>query len=350
MLGGAMRLFAAGLLGFLCIATKGESCTTVGYQSGGGMFMGKSYDWSEDQGMLVANKSGMQKQALIFDGSDALEWESRYASVTFSQHGRDFPVGGMNEAGLAVEIMLGDFEGPSGAMPAVNEVQWIQYVLDTYGSVAEFAEGIRAIKVSKLVVDAHYLVCDQGGICASAEYLDGQIVLHTGSSMPAKVFANSTYEESASHLARHQGFGGSQPIPTDHSSLSRFVRMASMSQSLERQPPSDPIAEGHAMLDSVANSGVWRIIYDLEAKAIHFRRAGQSMRTVNVAEMAGNCTEQVQVYDLRSNDSGDITSRFINYTREFNGSIIRQSRMVPWYLRDTATRYPETHTECSLLN
>lgn len=37
--------------------------------------------------------------------SARLGWTSRYASVTFNQWGREFPMDGMNEAGLVVALV-----------------------------------------------------------------------------------------------------------------------------------------------------------------------------------------------------------------------------------------------------
>jgi choloylglycine hydrolase len=58
----------------------------------------KSYDWHQSHGMVFTNSRKMKKTAFLLDSSDkAEEWTAQYGSPTFSQHGKDFPLGGMNE-------------------------------------------------------------------------------------------------------------------------------------------------------------------------------------------------------------------------------------------------------------
>ena len=59
----------------------------------------------------------------------------------------------------------------------------------------------------------HFLVGDSKGNCASIEFIGGKMVCHTGQTMPVKVLANSTYDQSAAVLKLFRGFGGFFPIP-----------------------------------------------------------------------------------------------------------------------------------------
>lgn len=62
-----------------------------------------------------------------------------YGSVTFNQCGREWPFGGMNEAGLVIEMMM----HPEASYPqpdsrkAVAMTPWIQYQLDNFNAVEE---------------------------------------------------------------------------------------------------------------------------------------------------------------------------------------------------------------------
>src|SRR5690606_17640644 len=96
---------------FLC--EHALSCTTFGYSSNQGLIFGKMLDWDEDHGMLIVNKRNMAKQGLTLEGGPYAKWVSKYGSLTFNQHGREFPMGGVNEAGLVVEVMVGDAEYPA---------------------------------------------------------------------------------------------------------------------------------------------------------------------------------------------------------------------------------------------
>jgi hypothetical protein len=89
----------------ILLATPGAWACTAFLQEG--LFAGKNYDWHLDYGLLIVNKKGITKRAILLDPTDkAAEWVSRYGSVTFNQYGREMPNGGINEAGLVVETLM----------------------------------------------------------------------------------------------------------------------------------------------------------------------------------------------------------------------------------------------------
>ena len=94
---------AAAISVLLVLTTPSYPCTTLGFVAGSEVLVGKNYDWDIGDGMVVVNKRGVVKQALV--GTNPARWTSRFGSVTFDQYGREFPSGGMNEAGLVVELM-----------------------------------------------------------------------------------------------------------------------------------------------------------------------------------------------------------------------------------------------------
>src|SRR5262245_38377345 len=99
------------------------ACTTFCLGRGDNVVIGKSYDWHTPDGMVVINKRGVDKRGMPpADGERPATWKSRYASITFNQYGRELPQGGMNEAGLVVEIMwLDDTQlAPPDERPAVG--------------------------------------------------------------------------------------------------------------------------------------------------------------------------------------------------------------------------------------
>jgi choloylglycine hydrolase len=138
--------------------------------------VGKSYDWSLGHGAVVANPRGLAKRALVSArGERPAEWVGRYASVTFNQYGREFPNGGMNEAGLVVEIMwlASSRTPPRDGRPVVNELQFIQYLLDTSATVDDVLRAATAVRVVPVHAKVHYLACDRHGACAALEHIGG---------------------------------------------------------------------------------------------------------------------------------------------------------------------------------
>ena len=206
---------------------------------------------------MIVNKRDVTKTAIL-DERPAT-WTSKYGSVTFNQYGREFPCGGINEAGLVVEVMwleAAEYPAPDSRFGLTN-LQWIQYQLDNHSTVEEVLASdakfrIRFDGVSKV----HYLVCDAAGECASIEFLAGKLVSHTADTPPVKVLTNSTYASSLEFLKQHQGFGGVLPIGHSQDSLDRFVRAADMLARFDAHDAESAIEYGFTILAEVAQ-GDW---------------------------------------------------------------------------------------------
>src|SRR3954467_13456593 len=175
-------------------------CTTFLLADRAERVVGKSYDWTMGQGMVLVNKRGVAKQSLVIRPGDVpARWVSRHASVTFNQYGRELPNGGMNDAGLIVEVMWLDSSTyePRDERPSVNELQWIQVQLDSFASVAEMKAAAARLRASPAYAKVHYLACDRSGDCAAFEHVGGKLVVTPG----AKVLTNHTYAESTAYAA-----------------------------------------------------------------------------------------------------------------------------------------------------
>lgn len=162
------------------------ACTTFCLDDNGQRIFGRNYDWDVEDCLIVVNKRGVAKTS--YSQTHPAKWISRYGSVTFNQYGRELPQGGMNEAGLVVETMwLSPTEYPApDARAEVGELQWVQYQLDTAGSVADVIASDAAIRILRENSSPiHFLVCDCKGDCASIEFLGGKMVVHTEEAMPA---------------------------------------------------------------------------------------------------------------------------------------------------------------------
>ena len=95
-------LLAVGII-LLLFSAEGIACTTFCLQNNGDWIYGRNYDWFIEHCLIVVNKHGVEKTALTED--NPAQWVSKYGSITFNQYGREFPLGGMNEAGLVIECM-----------------------------------------------------------------------------------------------------------------------------------------------------------------------------------------------------------------------------------------------------
>jgi penicillin V acylase-like amidase (Ntn superfamily) len=303
------------VLSFVCItalAPSGRACTTFAFTHGGATIVGKSYDWRTGHGLVMVNPRGMAKQALTFPPGRyrPAQWVSRHGSVTFNQYGREHPLGGMNEKGLVVEIMWlssARYGRPVAGRETVNELQLIQYLLDTAGTVPEAIAHARRLQVVKVHAAVHYMACDASGTCAALEYLDGKLTVHTGAKMPARVLTNDTYAASRRALSGHKGFGGRAPIPQSRASLHRFVRAAAMTRAASRRGGASAVSRAFGVLESVRMPGYskWQIVYEPGQGRLHFRNAGETKHvTVDARALSYSCGAPGQVIDLRGTVTG----------------------------------------------
>ena len=100
------RFIVPGLITALVLpAIPGDACTSFLLKHPKGPLMAKNYDWDVPDGLVVVNPRGLAKTALVPGDASPVRWTSRYGSLTFNQYGREFPMGGMNETGLAMEVL-----------------------------------------------------------------------------------------------------------------------------------------------------------------------------------------------------------------------------------------------------
>lgn len=340
----------------ILIATQDVRACTAFLQEG--LFAGKNYDWHLDQGLLIVNKKGIAKRALLLNPAEkAAEWVSRYGSVTFNQYGREMPNGGMNEAGLVVETLM----LPSTQNPAPDErpalTAWVQYQLDNSRTVEEVIASDKAIRISQgMPMPIHFFVCDAQGNAAVVEFIGGKLVCHSGEQLPHKLITNDTCDNSFAFLAQHDGFGGTKPIRKgSHDSLDRFAVAA---ERLKAYRPDDskqsPIQYAFDTLAAVRQGQAtkWSIVHDLKNLEIHYRTERCSeTRTVRLKDLDFSPQTPVRMVSINTPHTGVLTPHFMDYDVDLNSWLIyycvRHTPMlslIPDPLLDMLARYPETTT------
>jgi choloylglycine hydrolase len=309
-------------IALLWVPAPALACTAFLLTEGKTVLMGKSYDWSVGSGQLVVNKRAVAKRSIVFKpGERALEWVSRHASLSFNQHGRELPVSGMNEAGLAIETLWleGSRYPDPDARPTLNELQLVQWVLDSFSSVGELASGLARVRVAPVYGRVHYLACDASGACASIEHLGGKLVLHRGAELPVPVLTNHAYGVALGHLHRHRGFGGSESLPAAGAtgSLDRFTRAAAA----VRGGPAGGHARAFRILESVKLGAYtkWNLVYDLGRRRAYYRTSGASrVKWLDLGTQNLSCKAPVRVLDLEAAVEGDVQKALRDYTIEAN--------------------------------
>lgn len=321
-----MRPLAALLL--LLAARAASPCSAFLLEAPSGPVVAKGYDWSDERGHVVVNKRGVEKRALVVaPGDPPTAWRSRFASLTFNQYGRELPNGGINEAGLVVEVLMlpaSVFPAPDGR-PVVTELGLVQYLLDQAASTGEAVALARKVRIAPVYARVHYLVCDAAAECAALEVLRGQLVVATGGSMPARVLTNSPYASASAALKGSKKAGGRS---TGQGSLERFVRLAgrTASPSSASTSTSGPVAEAFSILDSVRfpDSTQWQIVYEPRDRRVHFRsRTRPAVKTVTLDAFPPGCAEPAMTLDLRTRASGEVAGAFVPFDEAANLSLVR---------------------------
>jgi len=333
-------------------AVQAFSCTTFCLKNKDEVLFGKNYDWMIGDGLVFVNKRGVEKSALVSGSETPARWVSKYGSVTFNQYGKDNPSGGMNEAGLVIELMwLEDTQYPkTDSRPVVDVLEWIQYQLDISANVREVIKNAEAVRIASLV-KLHYLVNDRQGNSATVEFLNGNMVAHTGETLAVSALTNDTYEKSVNY---------SKSVAPERakteSSLDRFTRAANKTKEFSAKPKTETEAVNYAfeLLSNVAqkNSTQWSIVYDQKRAKIHFRSMqNPGVKSIDTRAFDYSCGSAVKIFDVNAKESGDISGKFADYTRAANRDLIERSfngtpflKLVPATERDEMAKFPETFT------
>jgi choloylglycine hydrolase len=332
------------------------ACSTFCAAGAAGPVFGKNYDWEIENGLVVVNKRGVSKTAMTSD--NPARWTSVYGSVTFNQYGREMPCGGINEAGLVIEIMwLDETVFPeSDGRASLPDLQWVQYHLDRSATVQDVIDADRDVRISGGgEARVHYLVADRSGASATIEFLDGKMVSHTGESLPHAVLTNHTYENSLEYLGRHRGFGGEQPVRGTTRSLDRFARAAQGVRDFEGVPGERAVETAFGILADVSQGAMtrWSIVYDIGELRVYFRTFDNAtIRYVDLGDFDFSCRSPVTILDIQAGVEGDAKDHFKPYSRAANFRLVKTAFSRTDFLVDTPAEhieflagYPET-TEC----
>lgn len=254
---------------------------TAFFSQGKEILLAKNHDSKSGHGMLIQNLPGQKKTAYGFHSGDRAQWMSIYGSVTYNQLGKEFPLGGMNEAGLVVEhLFLGTSEYPELETPSLTELEWIQYQLDNYGSVNEVVANLHRLRIRPLET-VHFIVADPCGNSAVIDFVgrDIQITRKEGS---YQVMTQTSAETALSHFAENHE-------KTTKSGNSALDKYALLMGHLGLNPNPD-IKSSFDLLDISSNKSgqqktQWGVVYDLDSKCIYLKtQSFPQVRSVCLSE------------------------------------------------------------------
>lgn len=302
------------------------ACSTFKLQKGNALVYGHNLNEGDIgvPGLVFINKRGIFKTGRTWSEIITLgrlnpsshSWISRYGSVTFNNFGKDFPDGGMNEAGLFIWEMNEEADYPvNDSLPKLNQMNWMQYILDNYSTTEEAVRSASEIEIDGWTW--HYFVGDAMGNTAAIAFVNGKVIVHSGDDMPIPALFNTPYEREMELLKYFRGFGGNYKPNVEDPNVPRFVRTAVLLDEYDEE--SDPVDYGFYMLKTlrVFDDPEWSVIFDASNRSIHFRtRTHPKIKMLEMDKIDFSNTKPAQVLNISTGYPGDVLPLFQPYTKK----------------------------------
>lgn len=308
------------------------ACSTFKLQKGGELIYGHNLNQGDIgvPGMIYINKRGILKKGRTWselldkDQSNPsnLFWMSKYGSVTINVFAKDFPDGGMNEAGLYIWEMNESADCPKNdSLPKLNKMNWMQFVLDNYSTVDEAVQSASEIEIE--ASSWHYFVGDAQGNCAVIAFIDGEVVVNQDHSMPVPGLFNTPYNRELEILRYYKGFGGSYDPDLNDPEVPRFVKTAAMIR--DYNPVQDAVEYGFEILEKITVYDIpeWSVIIDARRGDVYFKtRINPAVKHFSMYDIDFSNNTNCMILDLDKAESSWISSRtnvldqFHPYTNE----------------------------------
>lgn len=340
----------ANLLKKLVTTSKGFGCTTFALHHEDKIVFGRNFDFMIDYGHIIVNKRNVLKTALVPPSEKQVQWTSTFGSVTFNQVGREFPYGGINEAGLVIEqLWLDSTQYPSpDHRYGISVLQWIQYQLDVAEHIDDVIESDLLLRIiDDSGANLHFFVTDKNGDSACIEFIKGEMNVSKGKDLKVPVLTNSSYEESLWSLSRTKQEDPSQSVFTSNS-LDRYKQTTELLREFERESSPNLIDYSFLILDTVkqANFTQWSIVYDISNLEVHFKTKSNLQKAViHLEDFDFSSASPCLVSDLQSR-TGKV--HFETYSSANNLALINRVfdslamlKDIPQEIREISANYPE---------
>ncbi|MBN2207420.1 MAG: metallophosphoesterase, partial [Candidatus Aminicenantes bacterium] len=308
----------------------GPGCTAFILQGRGALFLARNHDGPAGDGLVFVNKRGLAKHAFEpgLGGGTPKRWTSKYGSVTFNRFGREFPLGGLNEAGLSVEGLAGPAEYAAvDGRSALSELEWIQYQLDTAGSVKDVLSGDEDVRVARLLFDVHYFVADRKGNAAVVAFVAGKRTAVTGGYLTVPVLANDAYADALRALELQSGVGVKRRVPWESESADRFVKAATFLRDFEWLGQAPVVDDAFVALRSVEQADTrWSIAYNLPRRLVFFKtRLHRRYKLIALDRLDFSRAGPARMLPIETEEAWSLDDRFADYDPERNRMLVESA-------------------------
>ena len=309
-----------------------------------------NFDWptlaANVEGGFTLSKRGVHKKGVLFGATTNLaEWTSRYASVSFSVTGPEYPASGINEKGLfMITQALGEAEYPDlkDPRPAMNTTQFVQYHLDRSQSIDEVIASDALIRPYSTLFKVHFFVCEASRRCAVIQYIKGKMQVYKDGDLPYSVMTNSLYPDSVEAVKSCTSFG----CEMEDNSLWRFAELAyRWKNTVVNQPLASafwPWLDHVAQKSSTPVTTRFQVVYDpsqMKVYARHWKTKKLMMFQYDFRQM--DCKKQQMAQDknylaIDPNVEGDQSSQFQVLSSVGRADLVEKAGLPPVRAKEMA--------------
>ena len=221
------------------------------------VFVGRTQDWTEKANSAFrVYPRGLERTGAV--AQNPHKWTTKYGSLVLSAYDSGTHEG-VNEKGLAAHALYlageTDFGKRDPKRQAIGVMQWVQYYLDNFATVAEAVDAQKnsSLQIEPLILPngfptlVHVSLSDKSGDSAVIEFIGGKPKVYHDKRFT--VMTNEpTYDKQIENLKQYRTFGGDKPLPGERTPSDRFVRAAYYANGL---PKPANAGEGAAYMFSV---------------------------------------------------------------------------------------------------
>jgi hypothetical protein len=163
----------------------------------------------------------------------------------------------------------------------------------------------------------HFFVSDQEGNTAVIEFLDGNLAVYTGDTMPIPVLCNTAYPDELANLESYAGFGGEKPVRLQHKGTQRFVQAAYMIRNTPQKVDAD---YGFKILRTLERGLTrWSIIIDANQGRVYFHTSqARKIKYFDISHLDFSPDTPVKMLDIHADLCGDVLEYFVDYSPKRN--------------------------------
>lgn len=303
---------------------KRGACSAINLVNNGYSIFGANMDTNRlEDGMIVINKRGVIKTGL-WPGTtgEIVKWTSKYASVTFNLVGFEMTWAGMNEKGLCVSTMAlydDTFSPPPDERPYLPDGYWWQHIMDTCETVQDIFTAFSKVRI---VTRDHYLLADRYGNCATVEFLEDKMVVHTGDDLPVSALTNTPYSVVLQAWLEHKQSGGNNYL------YRRFCTAADLVDSFQSTDHETAIQYAFDTLHSIKNFTQWHIVFDTKNLRAYFQTDSYpETRFVDLFKFDLSCEAGVKMLNIQADWPGDVSDHFTDFSYDLAFYVYRNFLM-----------------------